>query len=281
MSKADQEMSGMFHDKYMRELNEIDVKEHWRNWATTYKSTVRATTLTQTAKRMEIDALRRTFHKILHPEIKTVLEVGCGNGANTLALAKEFPDLQFTGFDYVQEMIDDAQEQNTQPNLRYFTDDILQANLDTSDIIFTDRCLINLGTDDKQCEALAKICNALPKSGYLIMIENPTKGRAKQNRAREAIGLPVRPVPPFNHFLDEDLILSHLQSCGMEILDIEDFISLHDIVLYLLIPALTDGEVHYDHPLMDVVTSLNIEVSKEIPNAFGDLGQNRLYLLKK
>jgi hypothetical protein len=152
---------------------------------------------------------------------------------------------------------------------------------DDYDIIFTDRCLINLNTDELQTTAISELCNRLKPGGHLLMIENSQQTYDRQNRARELGGLEPRSPAEFNHFYNEDVILPHLQSIGMEVQEIEDLISLHDLVLYVLVPMINDGKVDYDHPLVQAATQLNIAVSSEMPGAFGQFGQNRLYFCHK
>jgi hypothetical protein len=62
--------------------------------------------------------------------------------------------------------------------------------------------------------------------------------------------------------------------------EIEDFISFHDLVLYVLTPLLCDGKVDHSHPLVEAAKKLNIEISQSHPSAFGAFGQNRLYHCK-
>ena len=114
------------------------------------------------------------------------------------------------------------------------------------------------------------------------MIENCADTHAIQNHAREALGLKARPPAAFNHFFKESVILPYLEdSCGMDILATEDFISLHDLMLYVLVPAMNGGTIDYEHPLVELATQLNISINNERPNAFGAFGQNRMYLCQK
>jgi SAM-dependent methyltransferase len=267
------------------------IRLHWQSWAREHGASLRATTKTATAKYLELDALARAFRRIIndHPPAKSVLEVGCGNGENLLHLAETFPHLRFTGMDFIPEMIAAAkgrgQERGLSDRIRYLQGDVLNlpADLDARyDIIFTDRCIINLNTADRQKSALSGLCARLPVGGYLVMIENNTKTYAKQNHARELLGLPARQPAEFNCFLDEASTLRHLdERCGMQTLDVEDFISLHDLALYVLVPAINGGAVDYDHPLVHAATKLSLAASAEQPGTFGDFGQNRLYLCRK
>src|SRR6516165_10536606 len=70
-------------------------------------------------KRLEIDALARAI-RLCYP-IETqplaVLEAGCGNGQNCVALAQIFPQCEFDGFDYIEKMVDSARLLATQNNV--------------------------------------------------------------------------------------------------------------------------------------------------------------------
>ncbi|PIW30976.1 MAG: class I SAM-dependent methyltransferase [Rhodospirillales bacterium CG15_BIG_FIL_POST_REV_8_21_14_020_66_15] len=272
-------------------MDRDDIKAHWRNWANTYGTDLRATTKTSTAKKLELDALTRAFRRAMGPRPQgRVLEIGCGNGANCLHLAAAFPDLRFTGVDFIPEMIEAAATRRadsglSENRLSLVVGDVLDPSLtlgDAFDLIFTDRCLINLRSDDQICTALTRLSSMLAPGGHLVMIENSTTSYAQQNWAREVLGLPPRTPAAFNHFLDEQVVIPHLEeACGLKVLDIEDFISLHDLVLYALLPALNGGEIDYEHPLVEFATTLNIAASGRTPSSFGMFGQNRLFFCRK
>lgn len=273
-------------------MDREDIKAHWTDWAKTYGTSLRATTKTSTAKMLELDALTRAFRVALgsNPPKGNVLEVGCGNGENLLHLATVFPTLQFTGIDFIPEMIEAATQRRAEngipaDRLKFSTGDILAPDFEAGgpyDLIFTDRCLINLSSDELICEALSRLCSILAPSGQLLMIENNIQTFSQQNWARQAVGLPARTPAAFNHFLDEAVVLPHLEdACAMEIVAVEDFISLHDLVLYVLLPAISDGKIDYEHPLVELAARLNVAISNEKTNALGSFGQNRLYHCRK
>jgi ubiquinone/menaquinone biosynthesis C-methylase UbiE len=270
-------------------MNLEEIKNHWETWADTYGTSLRATTKTSTAKALELDALTRTLREILASfQVQRVLEVGCGNGQNCFHLAETFPELSFTGVDLVPKMIESAREIQASLNIQedrllFLEGNILNLRLPHSqyDAIYTDRCLINLNTDELQKEALISLAGLLPVGGYLFMIENSQQTYEKQNLAREMLGLPRRTPASFNHFLNEELILPHLSAIGLELEKIEDFISFHDLVLYVLVPAINGGVVDYEHPLVKAATRLNMGISSQFPSGLGAWGQNRLFLCRK
>ena len=82
-----------------------NIKRHWVEWAKAGVD-LRATTKTGTIKSLEIAALVRAIRRSgMDSRQCTVLEAGCGNGQNCVALAREFATFNFVGFDYVDTMI--------------------------------------------------------------------------------------------------------------------------------------------------------------------------------
>jgi len=293
IADIDGELSGAFADKVARETAEAraalppdEIRAHWQDWARQYGTSLRATTKRPTAKRMEVDALARAFRRLGAEERSlSVLEVGCGNGLNCVELAGLFPQARFTGVDYVPEMVeaarDNAEAAGVPGAVRFLEGDVLALEslptLDERyDVVFTVRCLINLDTADKQISAIDRLHAKTGARGHLILVENCLQTYERQNDCREILGLHRRTPERFNLFLDERVILPHLRGLFREV-GTEDFISFHDLVLYVLTPLLCGGRVDHDHPLVAAATRLNIAISESHPGAFGAFGQNRLY----
>lgn len=273
--------------------NTIDlngIRKHWQEWAKEYGTNLRATTKASTAKAMELEALSRALTEIERTQGSelTILEVGCGNGHNCLSLTEKHSSASFTGIDFIEDMVEAANSVKKEkgiPDERvvFQVGNVLNLALPHAafDVIFTDRCLINLNTDLLQQKAIASLAQLLKPNGYLLMIENSQQTYDMQNHLRELVGLPKRTPAEFNHFFNEEMLLPFLPSVGLEVLDVEDFISLHDIVLYILVPMVNDGKVDYDHPLVEAATKLNIALSSLKSSGLGKYGQNRLYKCRK
>jgi len=271
-------------------MDASQIHDHWTDWATRYGTDLRATTKSPTAKVLELDALSRHLRAILAGrKSANVLEVGCGNGINCLALAQALPQARFDGVDYVREMVAAAvqsAQSAQQPNMRFFQGNALEldavAGLDAQyDVVFTDRCLINLDTTEKQLRALSGLIARVRPQGDLVVIENSRSTYDEQNRCRQIVGLAPRVPASFNLFFDESAIRAHVQQLGLELVQVEDFISLHDLVLYVLVPAINGGTVDYEHPLVKVAAVLSTGMSASVPGAFGSFGQNRLFHWRK
>lgn len=274
----------------MKSLNLEEIRSHWKDWAEKYGKELRATTKTSTLKEIEVDALTRALRSI---EVEkgnklSILEMGCGNGQNCLRLSRLFPGASFTGIDFIREMVDAAnslKKESETPDARvlFREGNVLDLDLPHSsfDVIFTDRCLINLNTDSLQQQAIKSLSDRLKDGGYLLMIENSKQTYDDQNKARELVELPPRTPAEFNHFFNEDTLLPYFASIGLELYDVEDFISIHDLVLYVLVPMLNGGVVDYEHPIVQAATKLNIALSSIRPDGLGKFGQNRLFKCRK
>lgn len=267
-----------------------EIRQHWTSWGQKYGADLRATTKGHTAKIMEIDTLSRVIKKIVNElgSKISILEAGCGNGKNCLALAEEFMEARITGFDYIPEMVEAANEGITdsgisKDRLSFFEGDVLKMDLEPNsyEIVFTDRCLINLNTIKLQKQAINSLSKLIKPHGYLLMIENSITSYNRQNIARVAVGLEARTPDQFNLFFDEDQIIDFLPDAGLELIEIEDFISLHDLMLYVLVPMINDGKVDYGHPLVTAATQLNTALSSIEKNSIGAWGQNRLYICRR
>jgi SAM-dependent methyltransferase len=272
-------------------MNRDEIRQHWTDWANTYGGDLRATTKAWTPKLLELDALARRIRLVAgSASAVSILEVGCGNGINCIELAKLIPGSRFDGVDLIPEMVNAATENSQKggwgDRLRFFTGDAVAIQQvggleDIYDIVFTDRCLINLNTIALQKQGIAALAAKVRPGGYLLMIENSLATYEEQNRCRQMLGLKPRTPAAFNLFFEEIPIRQHIAAIGLDLVDVEDFISLHDLLLYVLIPAVNGGEVDYDHPLVHAAMILNKEMSSIKPGAFGTFGQNRLFVCHK
>jgi len=150
------------------------------------------------------------------------------------------------------------------------------------DFVITDRMLINLNSWSLQRKAISNLISMLKPNGYLILIENFVDLHANQNQLRELIGLPPRVPDAYNKFLSEGDFVSFVENeLKLEIILSRNFASLHDILLYVLLPHSNFGQVVYDHPVMESITQLLKNLPDEFSESFGRFGQNNLYVLKR
>ena len=268
------------------------IKEHWDNLAKKYATDLKSTTKTPTIKKLEINAISKTIQSLNlnHNQPTKILEVGCGNGHNLFSLSEQISNANLTGIDYSSQMIDNARQLNQDkksPPINFFVGNILELsdNKDLKqeyDIVFTDRCIINLNTVERQLKAIENLHKKLCVGGHLIILENFLNSYGNQNFCRQALGLKKRTPDKYNLFIDEkEFIKFTTGRLNLELIEANSFGSLHDLMLYVLLPAVNNGNVDYSHPIMDAVTQLLINIETDFKNSFGDFGQNRLYLFRK
>ncbi len=267
-------------------------KEHWASWAQEHGEKVQATTRTATAKLIEIGALRAAISQHTGSERppSQILEVGCGNGVNCVRLAQNFPNTDFVGLDYVPEMVTIAQElakkEGVADRCTFHEGDALDLDLtlgDTKDfhVAFTVRCLINLRTNENQVAALTSLVSRVRPGGLILLIENSQQSYTRQNKLREILGMKPRTPAAFNHFINEELFLREAEKLPLSHVRTVDISSLHDILLYVLVPATNGGAVDYGHPLVAAATDLESRLNDDLTSAFGGFGQNRLFIFQR
>ena len=187
---------------------------HWQQLAHQEGAALQATTRCTTIKMLEVDAFIREI-AIQRPDLSEggaglVVEVGCGVGINLLGIQDAYPHLTYLGIDFVQEMVDSAQ--NLADERLQGRDDLrasisfVQGDVRTfswppmddgfpeyvkdrrPDIVLTDRCLINLQGLDEQVAAIKAIRSALTGDGCFLMLENSVQAAGRLNLGRKSLG---------------------------------------------------------------------------------------------
>lgn len=269
-----------------------EIKQHWERWAREFETDLRATTKTPTIKRLEVDALHRALSRAgVAGRPAQVLEVGCGNGHNCLALADLLPDATITGIDYVEDMVAHATALRARSaarhRLRFHVGDasalVEHPDLGRSyDAAFTVRCIVNLNTPEAQRAAVSQLAEVVRPGGHVVLIENVLDGFAAQNDWRAAAGLPAREPAPFNLFLRHELVAGQWTDGLLDLVTWESFGSLHDLVMYVLVPMINEGAVSYESPMVAAATELALALAGDPSlDGFPAIGQNRMYLFRK
>lgn len=145
-----------------------------------------------------------------------VLDAGCGNSRTLAALSKQFQDIQFFGFDYSPEMIN---ESNIYVNgldlqnkisvcefslLGNSSELIDQLGLGNSpfDCVYTERSIINLDSFDQQVKSIKMLWSLVCPGGSLILCEAFNDGLEEINFFRKSAGLRPISSPWHNLYLD-------------------------------------------------------------------------------
>jgi hypothetical protein len=138
--------------------------------------------------------------------------------------------------------------------------------------------VINLGAWTNQERSMEAMARRVTPGGLLLVLENAVETHAEQNRLRECLHLPPRPVAEYNRFLPDAAVREVLGRHG-SVVQVDDFGALHDLLLYVLIPATNGGTVDYSHPLVQAATDLSVAIQGQ--TAFPAFGQNRLWVMKR
>jgi len=188
-------------------MSKKKINEHYDKQARMHGTSPKSTMPDLFIRKLEVEKIKTILKTISkNNKVNRVLEVGCGNGYTLNKFDKAFP-FPFYGIDYNQKMINLAKKRKTKKVI-FKKQDIL--NLDFTslsfDLVFTERCLINLESWKKQKLALNEICRVLKKGGHFILLEAFTDGLDELNNARKSIGL--EPIPPawHNFYLNKKIL---------------------------------------------------------------------------
>ncbi len=187
------------------------IKDYWEERAK-QNATPEATTNDLYLRELEISTFIQTLAGLGQEPGGTVLDVGCGDGYTTVAVAAALTQLCFTGIDYSENMITIARNRVAgQPGLK---DRVTFAVGDATDLdsscgnsiyhaVLSDRCLINLESLEHQGRAIGQVARHTQPGGYYVAIENFTEGQDEMNRLRASVGLPEIPVRWHNLYFNE------------------------------------------------------------------------------
>lgn len=212
------------------------VRRHYRNEARTEGISATSTMRDITTRRCEVEELL----SYLKPG-DTCLEVGCGNGAASVEIGKA-KKLSMTCIDFSPELIELAKKQSlkgVKGTIVFRQQDVLILDEEARyDVVFTERCIINLLAWNDQKEALKRMARALKKGGRLILLEAYKDGNEELNRARKEIGL--SPIPPAYHnlHLEKKKVIEYLTSQRLTFKEENCFLSTYYFGTRVLYPAL-------------------------------------------
>jgi ubiquinone/menaquinone biosynthesis C-methylase UbiE len=134
-----------------------------------------------------------------------VLDIGCGNGETLIELHKNL-GIKGNGVDFSDVMIEESRKNAKGIKELSFSSvsilDINENELGIFDVVYTQRCLINLGSFEEQAKAINKIYNMIKPSGIFIMVESTNDGLKEINKLRGELGLDLISVPWHNHFFN-------------------------------------------------------------------------------
>jgi len=181
-----------------------DIRSFWLDRVRQFGPAARTTLNEQPLRELEIRAMMR---RIARSRPARVLDVGCGNGYSTKLFARRFPGTQFTGIDFLPEMIASTGD-DVPANCTFQVGDVLDPSSlprGPFDLVITQRCIQNLPGDANQRKGVETLLALRAPGGRLLLMECTRNGLRALNRIRGRLGRPaLEDVEPWhNRFLYE------------------------------------------------------------------------------
>ena len=157
------------------------------------------------------------------PVKSRVLDIGCGDGSTIHRLHQE-KQVTGIGIDYSKEMINKAIYRQMNSDILFINKSMfLVSNEDLGqfNVVYTQRCLINLDSFEEQKKAINRIKGLLKPNGIFIMVEATLDGLEQTNKLRQTLGLNVI-LPPWHNLYFNINDVSTLQTDDFFIEKIEE-----------------------------------------------------------
>lgn len=249
------------------------VKEHYKEEAKKSSLSLTSTMADVSTRRLEIEHLV----SYLKPGA-TCLEVGCGNGAASIEISAA-KKINLTGMDFSKDMIDLAKKQPTakiKGKIAFEHKDVLELDYRGAfDVVFTERCIINLLNWEDQKKALKNMARALKKGGRLLLLEAFEDGLEELNRARQDVGLEPNAPAYHNFYLHKDAVIAFAKENGLQHTEENNFLSSYFFGSRVLYPALAKAnkkEIAYNSAFAKYFSLLP---------ALGNYSQIKILVFKK
>lgn len=172
-----------------------------------------------TARHLEkiiVDLLRRIY------PVQTLLDVGCGIGVNLKRIHKHFPDIQLTGSDLSEEILNLAEDYVKEASIEYIELDLGKGRIDREfDAIVCSQVLEHIEDDETALKNMALMCRK-----YMII----TVPGGAYNSTSKLVG-------HYRHY-NRDELVKMVKSCGFSVLYVREwgfpFHSLYKFMLDML-----------------------------------------------
>lgn len=213
-------------------------------------------------KELEIALLERTIGSGCR-----VLDIGCGDGATLMHLVGA-RGCSGVGVDAAENMIALATQQacdrRLDGHLQFLLGSLpdLEIAVGTFDYVLTERCLINLTSNEEQHAAFRTIMPLVNVGGCYLMLESSRQGLARVNALREQLALEPIEMPWHNNFVDEELV-DRWQADGAMLEAIVPYSSTYYFlsrVVYACLAADSGEELRYDSAINKIGCQLPVIV---------------------
>ncbi|HWC52612.1 MAG TPA: methyltransferase domain-containing protein [Chitinophagaceae bacterium] len=235
--------------------NDQIIKDHYKVQAGKHKDSATSTMEDLTTRSKEVTLIRNFFRSpVIKKNCNNILEIGCGNGYTLSHMTAEFPNYSYLGLDFSEDLLKIANDRNLH-GVKFEQGDVRKLRFDTDsfDVVFTERCIINLLTWEEQQQGINEMHRVLKKGGYLLFIESFSDGYNNLNIARNQMGLDSIPMPHHNLYFEREPFEAFISE-KFNILEAKDlnaddaypihrnFLSSHYFVARVIHPLLTKGD---------------------------------------
>ena len=259
-------------------LKEHEIRDYWRDQAINFGDDYRASWTDGYAIDLEIAAISKHLRDGMR-----VIDIGCANGFSTLHYARRF-NIDAKGVDYIPEMIAAANERlaaqaGLAGTVAFEVGDIAALNEPDGryDAAIVTRVIINLGERDRQIAAIREAARTVKAGGVLLLSEATQEGLQRLNSFRSEWGLEPIPEPPFNRYIDEELV----RTAAADLLDLEEisnFASTYFVGTRVLKPLLASATGSRVDPARGEMEWNRF--FSQLPAA-GDYGTQKLFILRR
>jgi ubiquinone/menaquinone biosynthesis C-methylase UbiE len=260
-------------------LTQDEVFQYWNKQAHEHGQAPSASWSDYRVIEMEIAEITRHLTDGDH-----VLDVGCANGYSSMQFACA-RKVRLRGLDYIPKMIEHARSrvaamaERLAGSVEFEVGDItqLQETSNTYDKVVVVRVLINLGNWERQLSGLRECIRVLKPGGLLLLSEATLQGWRRLNAFRAEWGMDDIPMPPFNHYLDQDQVIAAVQN-EATLLELSNFASTYYVGTRVLKPLLAHA-VQAPVSVADPDAEWNRWFSQLAPA--GDYGTQKLFVFRK
>lgn len=202
----------------------------------------------ETIRNKEIEVISTAIGNLLIKRSK-ILDLGCGNGYSVGQISERYLGMHdFFAVDFCDDLLNIAKSRKLS-NVELSKGDARKLSFgdDLFDLVYTERCLINILSEEGQNSALSEIARILRPGGYYVMIECFLDGHENYNKARREVGLEEIPLPPPNRFFSKEVMYIMAKNRMSAIIlpksmELDaNFLSTHYFVARVLHPLLYTG----------------------------------------